>query len=292
MEVQLEGIVLAGGTGTRLWPITRGVSKQLLPIYDKPLIFYPISTLMSAGIRDITIITTSIDKENFQRLLGSGEKYGVNFNYVVQNSPDGVAQAFLLCEKYIRGKNCALILGDNLFHGQGLGSQLLKLQNIRGAQIFAYQVAQPEQYGVVEFSSSGKVLSIEEKPLKPKSKFAIPGLYFYDESVLEIANEIQPSQRGELEISSVNQKYLEKDQLKVTVLRRGTTWLDTGTFSSLHDASSYVRTLEERQGLKIGCLEEVAFRNKWIDDSELLALADDYKNGDFAMYLRELALSK
>jgi glucose-1-phosphate thymidylyltransferase len=285
----MKGIVLAGGTGSRLWPITRGVSKQLLPVYDKPLIFYPISTLMSAGIRDISIITTPIDQENYRRLLGDGNQYGVTFRYFIQEYPDGLAQAFLITREHIFGEKCALILGDNIFHGPGLGSQLRNYLNVNGAQVFAYQVSDPKSYGVVEFSEDGKVVSIEEKPANPRSKFAIPGLYFYDENIVGIAESISPSQRGELEISSVNQKYLENDSLNVGVLQRGTAWFDTGTFSSLHDASSYVRTLEERQGLKIGCLEEIAFRNNWIDRNDILKLADDYKSGTFSDYLRMLA---
>jgi glucose-1-phosphate thymidylyltransferase len=264
------------------------VSKQLLPVYDKPLIYYPISTLMSAGIRDISIITTPTDQENFRRLLGDGNQYGVTFRYFIQESPDGLAQAFLITREHIFGEKCALILGDNIFHGPGLGSQLRNYLNVNGAQIFAYQVSDPRSYGVVEFSEDGKVLSIEEKPTNPRSKFAIPGLYFYDENIVGIAESISPSQRGELEISSVNQKYLENDSLNVGVLQRGTAWFDTGTFSSLHDASSYVRTLEERQGLKIGCLEEIAYRNNWIDRNEILKLADDYKSGTFSDYLRML----
>ena len=285
----MKGIVLAGGTGSRLWPITRGVSKQLLPVYDKPLIYYPISTLMSAGIKDISIITTPIDQENYKRLLGDGHQYGVTFRYFIQEYPDGLAQAFLITREHIFGEKCALILGDNIFHGPGLGSQLRNYLNVDGAQIFAYQVSDPRSYGVVEFSENGKVISIEEKPNNPRSKFAIPGLYFYDENIVGIAESISPSQRGELEISSVNQKYLESGSLNVGVLQRGTAWFDTGTFSSLHDASSYVRTLEERQGLKIGCLEEIAFRNNWIDRSEILKLAEGYKSGTFSDYLRMLA---
>lgn len=284
----MKGIVLAGGSGSRLWPITRGVSKQLLPVYDKPLIYYPISTLMSAGISDITVITTPFDQLNFQRLLGAGDKYGITFNYATQESPDGLAQAFLLAKKFIEGEKCALVLGDNIFHGQGLGSQLREFQNVNGAQIFAYQVSDPSQYGVVEFSSQGRVISIEEKPTNPKSKFAIPGLYFYDESILEIAGKVKPSHRGELEISSVNEEYLRLKQLNVSILQRGTAWFDTGTFSSLHDASSYVRTLEDRQGQKIGCIEEIAYRNGWITKDQLYNIAEEYKNGPYATYLRQI----
>lgn len=244
---------------------------------------------MSAGIKDISIITTPTDQENYTRLLGDGSQYGVTFRYFIQELPEGLAQAFLITREHIFGEKCALILGDNIFHGPGLGSQLRNYLNVDGAQIFAYQVSDPRSYGVVEFSENGKAISIEEKPANPKSKFAIPGLYFYDENIVAIAESISPSQRGELEISSVNQKYLESGFLNVGVLQRGTAWFDTGTFSSLHDASSYVRTLEERQGLKIGCLEEIAFRNNWIDRSEILKLADDYKSGTFSDYLRMLA---
>jgi glucose-1-phosphate thymidylyltransferase len=283
------GIVLAGGTGSRLWPITLGVSKQLLPVYDKPLIHYPIATLMSAGIREILIITTPHDSNSFQKLLGDGSSLGVKFRYLIQEKPLGLAEAFLISEKYIKGQKCALILGDNLFHGAGLGSQLANHQNVTGGQIFAYRVSNPEVYGVVEFDSEGKAISIEEKPASPKSNYAVPGLYFYDEEVLEIAHRIKPSSRGELEITSINQEYLRRNSLQVSILPRGTAWLDTGTFSSLHDATSFVRALEERQGTKIACLEEVSFKNGWITKQDLLELSREYKNSDYGRYLVMIA---
>jgi len=285
----MKGIVLAGGTGSRLWPLTRAVSKQLLPVYDKPLIHYPIATLMSAGIREIVIITTPHDQQSFIRLLGDGGNLGVNFIYKVQPSPDGLAQAFLIAENEIRDSNCALILGDNLFHGAGLGTQLEKNQLIDGAHIFAYRVSDPERYGVVHFDQSGAAISITEKPAESTSNYAVPGLYFYDQDVLEIAKSVIPSARGELEISSINQTYLEMGRLNVSILQRGTVWMDTGTFDSLHDASSYVRAVEERQGMKIACLEEIAFRKGWITKSNLLDLALDYKTSNYANYLRMIA---
>jgi len=284
----MKGIVLAGGTGSRLWPITWGASKQLIPVYDKPLIHYPISTLMLAGIREILIITTRHDQESFKRLLGDGTKYGVKFSFAVQESPDGLAQAFIIGESFIGSSSCALVLGDNIFHGDGLGTQLQALSHVEGAHIFAYKVRDPERYGVVEFDRKGKVLSIEEKPKNPRSSFAVPGLYFYDNSVAEIAKSIKPSARGEFEITSINQAYLEKGNLHTTVLDRGTVWLDTGTFESLNAASAFVQIIEERQGLKISCLEEVAWRNGWISDSDLKARADEYKSSPFADYLRGL----
>jgi len=284
----MKGIVLAGGTGSRLWPITWGVSKQLLPVYDKPLIHYPISTLMLAGIQEILVITTPQDQEAFIRLLGNGAKYGVSFSYEVQESPDGLAQAFIIGEEFISQDSCALVLGDNIFYGDGLGTQLQSMVDIKGAQIFAYKVNDPERYGVVEFDKTGKVLSLEEKPKSPKSSYAVPGLYFYDNSVVEIAKHIQPSARGELEITSVNQAYLEKNELRTTVLKRGTAWLDTGTFESLNSASAFIQIIEERQGQKVSCLEEVAWRNGWISDSDLKIRADEYKSSPFADYLRGL----
>ena len=285
----MKGIVLAGGTGSRLWPITQGVSKQLLPVYDKPLIHYPISTLMRAQIKEITVITTPQDQDSFVRLLGDGSNLGMVFNFEVQSSPDGLAQAFIIAKKHIKQEKCALILGDNLFHGPTLGSQLNMYSNIDGAQIFAYRVSDPHRYGVVEFDSEGQAISIEEKPLKPKSNYAIPGLYFYDEEVLEIAKNIKPSQRGELEISSINEYYRSQGKLKVSILPRGTAWLDTGTFASLHDASSYVRALEDRQGTKISCLEEIAFRNNWISVEDLFELAESTINGEYGTYLKTVA---
>ena len=284
----MKGIVLAGGTGSRLWPLTLGVSKQLLPIYDKPLVHYPISTLMLAGIREILLITTPEDQQSFQRLLGDGKKYGISISFATQKSPDGLAQAFIIGESFIGSDSCALVLGDNIFYGDGLGTQLKFLTNLEGAHIFAYKVKDPERYGVVEFDQSGKVISLEEKPKKPKSNYVVPGLYFYDNSVVEIAKSVKPSSRGELEITSVNQAYLLKGNLKTTVLERGTAWLDTGTFESLNAASAFIQIIEERQGQKVSCLEEVAWRNGWITDTELLARADEYKSSPFSGYLKGL----
>lgn len=284
----MKGIVLAGGTGSRLWPITRGVSKQLLPVYDKPLIHYPISTLMLAGIREILIITTPYDANSFRRALGDGRRYGVEFSFAVQENPVGLAQAFIIGETFLGKEACAMILGDNIFYGIGLGSKLESLQALNGANIFAYKVKDPERYGVVEFDKSGKVISLEEKPAKPKSNYAVPGLYFYDNSVISVAKSVKPSSRGELEITSVNQEYLNRGSLQTTILERGTVWLDTGTFESLNYAASYVQIVEERQGLKISCLEEVAWRRGWITDSELIKAADDYKASPFGDYLRGL----
>jgi glucose-1-phosphate thymidylyltransferase len=284
----MKGIVLAGGTGSRLWPLTLGVSKQLLPIYDKPLVHYPISTLMLAGIREILLITTPEDQQSFQRLLGDGKKYGISISFAAQESPDGLAQAFIIGENFIGPDSCALVLGDNIFYGDGLGTQLKFLTNLEGAHIFAYKVKDPERYGVVEFDQSGKVISLEEKPKKPKSNYVVPGLYFYDNSVVEIAKSVKPSSRGELEITSVNQAYLLKGNLKTTVLERGTAWLDTGTFESLNAASAFIQIIEERQGQKVSCLEEVAWRNGWITDTELLARADEYKSSPFSGYLKGL----
>lgn len=284
----MKGIVLAGGTGSRLWPVTFGVSKQLLPVYDKPLVHYPISTLMLTGIREILIITTPQDQESFKRLLGDGKKYGVSFSFAVQDNPEGLAQAFIIGEKFIGEDPPALILGDNIFYGSSLGMQLKELTEPEGAIIFAYKVKDPERYGVIDFDASGKVTSIEEKPSKPKSQYAVPGLYFYDNSVVEIAKSVKPSSRGELEITSVNQEYLKAGKLQARVLERGTAWLDTGTFESLNSASAFIQIIEERQGQKVSCLEEVAWRNGWISDSELSARADEYKSSPFASYLRSL----
>lgn len=284
----MKGIVLAGGTGSRLWPVTFGVSKQLLPVYDKPLVHYPISTLMLTGIREILIITTPQDQESFKRLLGDGKKYGVSFSFAVQDNPEGLAQAFIIGEKFIGEDPSALILGDNIFYGSSLGMQLKQLTEPDGAIIFAYKVKDPERYGVIDFDASGKVTSIEEKPSKPKSQYAVPGLYFYDNSVVEIAKSVKPSSRGELEITSVNQEYLKAGKLQARVLERGTAWLDTGTFESLNSASAFIQIIEERQGQKVSCLEEVAWRNGWISDSELSARADEYKSSPFASYLRSL----
>lgn len=286
--MQMRGIVLAGGTGSRLWPITLGVSKQLLPVYDKPLVHYPISTLMLAGIQEILIITTPQDQAPFRRLLGNGDKYGVSFTFGVQEKPDGLAQAFLIAEKFIGADSSVLILGDNIFYGSTLGAQLKKLTEPNGALIFAYKVRDPERYGVIEFNAAGKVLSLEEKPVRPKSQYAVPGLYFYDNQVVDIAKSVKPSTRGELEITAVNEEYLKAGKLQAKVLERGTAWLDTGTFDSLNSASAFIQIIEERQGQKVSCLEEVAWRNGWISDSELAARADEYKSSPFATYLRGL----
>ncbi|CAN5345229.1 glucose-1-phosphate thymidylyltransferase RfbA [soil metagenome] len=284
----MRGIVLAGGSGTRLWPITKGISKQLMPIYDKPMIYYPLSTLMSAGIREILIITTPDDAPQFQRLLGDGSELGISISYAEQPSPDGLAQAFLIGEQFIGDDSVALVLGDNIFHGNSLDRQLKQLTDIEGAMIFAYQVSNPRAYGVVEFDDDFKALSIEEKPLKPKSNYAVPGLYFYDNSVVAVAKSIVPSDRGELEISSVNEHYLREQKLSVQVLDRGTAWLDTGTFNSMVQAGEYVRVIEDRQGYKIGCLEEIAWRAHWIDDAQLAALADPLVKSGYGEYLRGL----
>ena len=284
----MYGIVLAGGTGSRLWPITRGVTKQLLHVYDKPLVHYPIATLMAAGIRKILLITTEEDRPAFVRLLGSGEQIGVEFHYESQSSPRGIAEAFLIGKDFLAGNKCALILGDNIFHGSGLGRQLMDYTTVDGAHIFAYRVSNPNEYGVVEFDDQGKVISIEEKPTKPKSNYAVPGLYFYDERVVEIARQVKPSARGELEITTINNEYLRNGDLKVSVLPRGTAWLDTGTVHALHDASTYVRILEERQGTKVSCLEEIAWRQGWISDGQLLHLAAEYGTAPFGVYLRSL----
>jgi glucose-1-phosphate thymidylyltransferase len=281
----MKGIVLAGGTGSRLWPITKGVSKQLLPVYDKPLIHYPLGTLFLAGIREILIITTPEDLPSFQRLLGDGSLYGANFTYAIQPKPNGLAEAFLIGENFIGGDHVALILGDNIFHGVGLGKQLVEINLGSGATIFAYKVSDPERYGVVEFSKSGKVISIEEKPEIPKSNYAVPGLYFYDAEVVEIAKLIKPSKRGELEITSVNEAYLQAKKLTTRILERGTTWLDTGTIQTLHAASSYVQIIEERQGSKISCLEEIAWRNGWVSDADLESIAKTYGGNPYGKYL-------
>ena len=284
----MRGIVLAGGTGSRLWQLTKGVSKQLLPVYDKPLIHYPIGTLFLAGIREILIITTPEDLQSFQRLLGDGSQYGVSFEFATQGKPNGLAEAFIIGEKFINGQNVALILGDNIFHGVGLGKHLQSIDPHTGATIFAYRVADPERYGVVEFSSAGRVVSIKEKPKKPKSHFAVPGLYFYDTDVVEIAKSVKPSVRGELEISAINDSYLRSGKLTVKILERGTTWLDTGTIQTLHAASAYVQIIEERQGSKISCLEEIAWTSGWISSKELNVLANDYGANPYGVYLAEL----
>jgi glucose-1-phosphate thymidylyltransferase len=284
----MRGIILAGGVGSRLWPITLGVSKQLIPVYDKPLIYYPISTLMSAGIQDILVITTPSDIEPFRKLLGNGSQFGINIEFAAQPSPDGLAQAFIIGESFIGNEGCALVLGDNLFHGYALSKTLKTVGTPAGALIFAYKVSNPREYGVVEFDKRGHAVSIEEKPSLPKSDFAVPGLYFYDNDVIEIARAVKPSPRGELEITSVNSEYLERGTLKVQVLPEGTAWLDSGTFASLHDASSYVRIVEERQGVKVGCPEEVAWRHGWLTDDELLVAAARLKNSGYGDYLAKL----
>lgn len=285
----MRGIILAGGSGTRLWPITKGISKQLMPIYDKPMIYYPLSTLMMAGINEILIITTPEYNEQFKALLGDGSHLGIRLEYAVQPSPDGLAQAFIIGEEFIGDESVALVLGDNIFHGSSLGSALRQHTDVDGALIFAYQVSDPTAYGVVEFDDEFRAVSIEEKPTDPKSDYAVPGLYFYDNRVIEIAKTIEPSARGELEISSVNERYLNDGALSVQVLDRGTAWLDTGTFESMMQASEYVRVIEDRQGFKIGCIEEIAWRAGWIDDAQLAELAAPLEKSGYGRYLSKLA---
>lgn len=284
----MRGILLAGGTGSRLWPITKAMSKQLMPIFDKPMVYYPLTTLVSAGIREILVITTLEDQPHFQRLLGDGSQFGLALSYAVQPRPEGIAQAFLIGREFIGDEPVALILGDNIFHGVGLGRQLAQHGNPAGGRIFAYPVADPHRYGVVEFDDTGKVLSIEEKPEKPKSTYVVPGLYFYDSDVARIAGTLSPSGRGELEITAVNDEYLRRDRLTVTVLDRGTAWLDTGTFHSMVQASEYVRVIEERQGLKIGCVEEAAWRIGFISDDRLRELAEPLTKSGYGDYLLRL----
>jgi glucose-1-phosphate thymidylyltransferase len=287
----MRGIILAGGSGTRLWPITKGISKQLMPIYDKPMVYYPLSTLMMAGINEVLVITTPEYNDQFRALLGDGSALGMRIEYASQPSPDGLAQAFIIGEEFIGEESVALVLGDNIFHGAGLGGALSGNADIDGALIFAYHVAEPSAYGVVEFDKNYKAVSIEEKPTAPKSNFAVPGLYFYDNQVIEIAKGITPSARGELEISSVNDHYLQQGNLAVQVLDRGTAWLDTGTFESMMQASEYVKVIEDRQGHKIGCIEEIAWRNGWISSAELSALAKPLEKSGYGLYLSRLAAS-
>ena len=281
----MKGIILAGGTGSRLHPITLGISKQPAPVYDKPMIYYPLSTLILAGIQDILIITTPEDQEQFRRLLGDGSQFGVNFSYKVQPAPDGLAQAFILGEEHIGDDSVALVLGDNIFYGPGLGTQLRKYTDVDGAAVFGYRVADPRAYGVVEFDEGFRAISIEEKPENPKSEYAIPGLYFYDNNVVNIAKSIKPSPRGELEITDINRVYLEEKKLQVEVLPRGTAWLDTGTFDSLSDATNFIRTVQARQGLSIGCPEEIAWRMGYVDDNRLRKLAEPLRKSGYGEYL-------
>ena len=284
----MKGIILAGGSGTRLYPLTIAVSKQLMPVYDKPMIYYPLSTLLLAGIREIMIITTPHDQEAFQKLLGDGSQIGCKFEYKIQPSPDGLAQAFVLAEEFIGDDSVALVLGDNIFYGSGLSKLLSSKVNVKGGCVFAYSVNDPERYGVVEFDDNLKAISIEEKPTEPKSNFAVPGLYFYDNSVVEYAKNLKPSPRGELEITDINKIYLEKGELEVGVMSRGTAWLDTGTFDSLHEASEFVKVLESRQGFKISCIEEIAYVKGFITKEQLLESAEKYGKSGYGDYLKKL----
>jgi glucose-1-phosphate thymidylyltransferase len=288
----MKGIILAGGTGTRLWPITLGVSKQLLHVHDKPMIYYPLSTLMLAGIKEIAIITTQNDQSSFRRLLGDGKELGISISYVVQQNPNGIAEAFILCEEFIKSSSVALVLGDNIFHGQGVGRNLKTYDSPSGAHIFAYQVNNPEDFGVVVLNDKLVPTDILEKPKINVSNLAVPGLYFYDSDVAKIAKSIERSARGELEITSLNLAYLNNNKLEVTVLPRGTAWFDGGTVKSLHDASVYIRAIEERQGQKVGCIEEISWRNNWIGDKNLKLLAGKYKNNDYGSYLNSLLLNR
>lgn len=286
----MKGIILAGGSGTRLYPITKGISKQLMPVYDKPMIYYPLSVLMLAGIHEILIITTPEDSAQFQRLLGDGAELGCRFEYAVQAVPNGLAQAFVIGEKFIGKDKVALILGDNIFYGAGFSKLVQSFNNVDGAAVFAYEVHDPERYGVVEFDDKQKAISIEEKPSQPKSNYAVPGLYFYDNSVVEIAKTMQPSARGEYEITDVNRVYLNKGRLKVGIMNRGTAWLDTGTFDSFADACEFVRVIEKRQSQKVGCIEEVAYRMGYINKEQLMILADKYAKSGYGEYLRRIRL--
>ncbi|MBL0293443.1 MAG: glucose-1-phosphate thymidylyltransferase RfbA [Saprospiraceae bacterium] len=288
----MKGIILAGGSGTRLYPITQAISKQLMPIYDKPMIYYPLSVLMLAGIHDILIITTPEDQSQFQRLLGDGSQVGCRFTYKIQEVPNGLAQAFVIGEEFIGDDKVALVLGDNIFYGSGLGRLLSKNVDISGAMIFAFEVSDPERYGVVEFDESQKAISIEEKPTNPKSNWAVPGLYFYDNSVVDIAKNIKPSPRGEYEITDVNRVYLEAGKLSVGILERGTAWLDTGTFDSLHDASEFIRVIEKRQGMKIGCIEEIAYSKGFINDEKFLQQAEKLQKSGYGQYLKNILAKK